>query len=161
MKTLMSVQTQQTEHRSNNDTQRTHMSVNSLQTVKAGNRADLETVSVLHLEINAWKENWNWHTTTFITDNRCEFNAVKQLIVKKLRLKVSEQSLTVINFDDHHIKIYRTVNIDVKIKDLSEQMLHTKKMFLAVQEISEDFILELLFLIKHNSEQSYRKWQIL
>ena len=56
----------------------------------------------------------------FMTDDRCKFNTVKQLIVKKLRLKVSEQSLTVINFDGHHIKIYRTVNIDVKIKDLSE-----------------------------------------
>ena len=59
------------------------------------------------------------------------------------------------------MKIYRTVNIDVKIKDSSEQMLHTKKMFLAVQKVSEDFILELLFLIKHDSEQSYRKQQIL
>ena len=88
----------------------------------------------------------------FITDNGCEFNTVKQLIVKKLRLKVSEQSLTVINFDGYHIKIYRTVNIDIKIKDLSEQMLHTKKMFLAVQEVFKDFILELLFLIKHDSE---------
>ena len=96
-----------------------------------------------------------------MTDDRYEFNTVKQLIVKKLKLKVSEQGLTVINFDGHHMKIYRTVNIDVKIKDLSEQMLHTKKMFLAVQEVSEDFILELLFLMKHNSEQSYRKWQIL
>ena len=92
-----------------------------------------------------------------MTDDRYEFNTVKQLIIKKLRLKISEQSLTVINFDSHHIKIYRTVNIDIKIKDLSEQMLHTKKMFLAVQEVSEDFILELLFLMKHNSEQSYRK----
>ena len=53
------------------------------------------------------------------------------------------------------------MNIDVKIKDLSEQMLHTKKMFLAVQEVSEDFILELLFLTKHDSEWSYRKQQIL
>ena len=137
------------------------MSVNSLQTVKAGNRADLETVSVLHLEINAWKKNWNWHTTMFMTDDGCEFNAVKQLIVKKLRLKVSEQGLTVINFDGHHMKIYRTVNIDVKIKDLSGQILHTKEMFLAVQEVSEDFVLELPFLMKHDSEWSYRKWQIL
>ena len=52
MKIFISVQIQQTEQRSNNNTQRTHMSVNSLQTVKADNRADLETVSVLHLEIN-------------------------------------------------------------------------------------------------------------
>ena len=92
-----------------------------------------------------------------MTDDRCKFNTVKQLIVKKLKLKVSEQSLTVINFDGHHIKIYRTVNIDIKIKDLSEQMLHTKEMFLAVQEALEDFVLELSFLMKHNSEQSYRK----
>ena len=67
-----------------------------------------------------------------MTDDRCKFNAVKQLIVKKLELKASDQGPTVINFDGHHIKIYRTVDIDVKIKDLSEQMLHTKKMFLAV-----------------------------
>ena len=161
MKILMPVQIQQTEQRSNNNTQRTHMSANSLQTAKAGNRAGLETVLILHLKINTQKKNWNWHTTMFMINDRCKFNAVKQLIVKKLRLKVSEQSLTVINFDDHHIKIYRTVNIDVKIKDSSEQMLHTKKMFLAVQKVSEDFILELLFLTKHNPEQSYRKQQIL
>ena len=68
----------------------------------------------------------------FMTDNECEFNTVKQLIVKKLKLKVSDQNFTVINFDGHHMKIYRTVNIDIKIKNLSEQMLCTKKMFLAV-----------------------------
>ena len=96
-----------------------------------------------------------------MTDDGCKFNAVKQLIVKKLRLKASEQGPTAINFDDHHMKIYRTVNIDVKIKDSSGQMLCTKKTFLAVQEAPEDFVLELLFLTKHNPEQSYRKQQIL
>ena len=70
--------------------------------------------------------------TTFITDDGCEFNTVKQLIIKKLRLKVSNQNFTVINFDDHHMKIYRTVNIDIKIKNLSEQMLYTKKTFLTI-----------------------------
>ena len=155
------MQTQQTEQRNNNDVQRTHMGANSLQTVKADDEAGPETVLILCLEIDAWNENQNWHTTTFMTDDRCEFNTVKQLIVKKLRLKVSDQGLTVINFDSHHMKIYRTVDIDVKIKNLSEQMLHTKKTFLVIQEASEDFVLELLFLIKHNSEWSYRKQQIL
>ena len=88
----------------------------------------------------------------FMTDDRCKFNAVKQLIVKKLRLKVSDQSFTVINFNSHHMKIYRMMNIDVKIKNLSEQMLHTKKTFLAVQKVSENFVLKLLFLIKYDSE---------
>ena len=68
----------------------------------------------------------------FMTDDGCEFNTVKQLIVKKLKLKVSDQSLTVINFNSHHMKIYRMMNIDVKIKNLSEQILHTKKIFFAV-----------------------------
>ena len=66
------------------------MSANLLQTVKADNRAGLETVSVLHLETNAQKKNWNWHMTMSMTDNGCEFNTVKQLIVKELGLKVSE-----------------------------------------------------------------------
>ena len=99
--------------------------------------------------------------TMFMTDDECKFNTVKQLIVKKLKLKASDQNLTVINFDGHHMKIYRTVNIDIKIKNSSGQMLHTKKTFLAVQEVFKDFILELLFLTKYNSEQSYRKQQIL
>ena len=55
-----------------------------------------------------------------MTDDGCEFNTVKQLIIKKLKLKVSDQSFTVINFDDHHIKIYEMMNIDIKIKNLSE-----------------------------------------
>ena len=47
------MQIQQTEQRNNNDIQRIYINVNSLQTVKANNRADSETVSVLHLEIDA------------------------------------------------------------------------------------------------------------
>ena len=47
------MQTQQTEQRNNNDVQKIHMSVNFLQTAKADNRADSETVPVLYLEINA------------------------------------------------------------------------------------------------------------
>ena len=81
-------------------------------------------------------------------------------MIKKLRLKVSDHESTVINFDSHHMKIYRTVNISVKIKNLLRQTLHTREIFLSVQKASEDFILELLFLTKHNSEQNYRKQQI-
>ena len=53
-----------------------------------------------------------------MTDNECKFNAVRQLVIKKLRLKVSDHESTVINFDSHHIKIYRMMNISVKIKNL-------------------------------------------
>ena len=95
-----------------------------------------------------------------MTDNRCKFNTVRQLVIKKLRLKVSDHESTVINFDSHHMKIYETVNISIKIKNSLGQTLHTRKMFLSVQKASEDFVLELLFLTKHNSEQNYRKQQI-
>ena len=99
--------------------------------------------------------------TTSMTDDGCEFNAVKQLIVKELGLKASGQGPTAINFNGHHMKIYRTVDIDVKIKDSSGQMLRTKETFLAVQEAPEDFVLGLPFLMKHDPERSYRKRQIL
>ena len=87
-----------------------------------------------------------------MTDNEYEFNAVRQLVIKELRLKASDYNPTVINFDSHHMKIYKTVNINVKIKNSLRQMLCTKKTFLSVQKVSEDFILELFFLIKYDSE---------
>ena len=39
-------------------------------------------------------------------------------------------------------------------------MLCTRETFLSVQKASEDFVLELLFLTKHDPEQNYRKQQI-
>ena len=73
-------------------------------------------------------------------------------MIKKLRLKASDHSLTVINFDSHYMKIYKTVNISVKIKNSLRQMLYTKKTFLSVQKVFKDFILEFLFLTKYDSE---------
>ena len=159
-KTSTLAQTQQTEQTSNSNTQETHMKVNSLQLTYTSNRESLETVLILHLEINAQGENQNWHSTTSMTDDGCKFNTVRQLVIKELRLKVSDHESTVINFDSHHMKIYRTVNISVKIKNSLEQMLCTRKMFLSVQKASEDFILELPFLTKHDPEWNYRKQQI-
>ena len=154
------MQTQQMKQISNSNTQETHIKINSLQLTHTSNRESLEAVLILHLEIDAWGENQNWHSMMSMTDNRCKFNTVRQLVIKKLRLKVSDHESTVINFDSHHMKIYRTVNISVKIKNLLRQTLHTREIFLSVQKASEDFILELLFLTKHNPEQNYRKQQI-
>ena len=136
------------------------MKANSLQLAHTSNRESLEAVSVLHLEIDAQGENRNWHSTTSMTDDGCEFNAVRQLVIKELRLKASGHGPTVINFDGHHMKIYRTVDISVKIKDSLRQTLRTREMFLSVQEASEDFVLGLPFLTKHDPEQNYRKQQI-
>ena len=159
-KTSTLVQTQQMKQISNSDTQETHIKINSLQLTHTSNRESLEAVLILHLEIDAQDENQNWHSTTSMTDNRCKFNAVRQLVIKKLRLKASDHESTVINFDSHYMKIYRTVNISVKIKNSLRQMLHTRETFLSVQKASEDFVLELPFLTKHDPEQNYRKQQI-
>ena len=47
------MQTQQMKQRNNNNVQKIYISVNSLQTTKADDEADSETVLILHLEIDA------------------------------------------------------------------------------------------------------------
>ena len=52
MKASTLSQIQQTEQISNNNVQESYMKINSLQSVKVNNEADLEAVFILHLKID-------------------------------------------------------------------------------------------------------------
>lgn len=93
-----------------------------------------------------------WHSKIAMTDDGCEFNAVHQLIVKELGLKLRGEGPSAVNFDSHHMRIYSVVDIVVKVKDSIGQIQRSKETFLSVQEAPEDFVLGLPFLMRHDPD---------
>ena len=114
-----------------------------------------DVIPLLTLDAQVMNNAREWIKAGAITDDGCQFNAIKRILVTQLGFKTSGRPPTAVNFDGKHLQVYGCTDIQLKVKDTSNKVKRTKETFLAVHDAPEDIILGLPFLVKHNPYRSY------
>jgi hypothetical protein len=114
-----------------------------------------DVIPLLTLKTQIMKANREWVQTLAITDDGCQFNAIKRMLVAELGFKPTGQPPKAVNFDGNHLQVYGWVEIQLKITDTNNKVKRTKETFLTVHDAPGDIILGLPFLAKHNPFRGY------
>ena len=111
----------------------------------------------LELECEVKSKTGEWLKRTLMTDDGCQMNVVKQMLVKELGLEPKGRVSPAINFDGRSLPLYGLVTLCICVTDSNGKRLEAKETFVAVQDAPKDIVLGLPFLVKHDPIRQYAR----